>query len=201
MADSHQMFTDGFCELLKKKLANFNVATPCYSTSQAKEKLLREKYDFLFTDIIPHSNESKLFIEHCRRKYKHMLIIAVSGVTNALDVKDFLNSGVDAYLAKSAGSIELQIAIEKAMQGQKYISSELAGKITTALYAKSINRLSNKELEVLRLVAKGLTIIEAAEEMHLSQHTIINHRRSIMQKLGIHSATEMVKYAFENNLN
>jgi DNA-binding NarL/FixJ family response regulator len=200
VVDSHRMFADGFCELLKKKVTSFNTVDSCYSISIAKQRMQQKEYDYLFTDVVLNNDESKDFIKYCHKEYPSLIIIAVSGLINSFDIKELLNIGINAYLAKSASSDELQVAVERTSTGEKYISVELAGKLATALYSKNNNNLTKKELEVLRLVAKGLTIAEAAESMHLSQHTIIGHRRNIMLKLGVRSATEIVKYAYENNL-
>jgi DNA-binding NarL/FixJ family response regulator len=200
VVDGHRMFTESLCELLKRKIANFSLVESSYSIVSAKQKMEQKEFDYLFTDSNINSNESKDFIEYCRKQYPNLIIIAVSAETNTFDVKELLNIGINAYLAKSAGSDELQMAIERTGIGEKYICAELAGKLASFLYAETNNQLTKKELAVLRLVAKGLTIAEAALQMHLSQHTIVGHRRNIMQKLGVRSATEIVKYAYENNL-
>jgi DNA-binding NarL/FixJ family response regulator len=200
VVDSHRMFNEGLCELLKKKIKTFNLIDSCYSIEAAKQKMLQQQYDFLFTDIAMTDGDPKEFIAYCRQKYSNLTIIAVSSITNCYEIKELLGIGINAYLSKSAGSDELQTAIERTWAGEKYISVELAGRLATAIYVKDNSNLTKKELEVLRLVAKGLTINQAAELMHLSQHTIIGHRRNIMQKLGIRSATGIVKYAYENKL-
>ena len=200
VADSHKLFTEGFCELLRKKIKNFATINPCYSLDVAKKELNTREYNYLFTDAGIHNNDSKEFITYCRRYHKDIIIIVVATSNDLSEIKVLLSIGINAYLSKSAGSDELQTAIEKTRAGEKYISVEQAGKLAASIYVKNDNNLTKKELEVLRLVAKGLTISEAAELMHLSQHTIIGHRRNIMQKLGVHSATAIVKYAYENNL-
>ena len=200
VVDSHRMFNEGFCELLRKKIKTFSTIDSCYSIEAARLQMQQVQYDFLFTDVIMPDGDVKEFIAYSRKQYNGLTIIAVSSATDCFDIKELLGIGINAYLSKSAGSDELQTAIERTWAGEKYISVELAGRLATAIYVKDSSNLTKKELEVLRLVAKGLTINQAAEVMHLSQHTIIGHRRNIMQKLGIHSATGIVKYAYENKL-
>ena len=69
----------------------------------------------------------KILLNTAIKNIANLIIIAVSGVTNLFDIKELLNIGIDAYLAKSAGSDELQTAIERTSAGEKYISVELAG--------------------------------------------------------------------------
>lgn len=198
--DNHRMFADGFCELLKKKIKSFTVIDPCYSIEAARNKIELCDYDYFFLDISIRDKESKELMFFCRKKFPKLIIVAVSSLNDAFEIKEILSIGIHGFLSKSAGSEELQTAIARTLAGEKYISVELAGKLVTSIYTKDSGALTKKELQVVRLVAKGLTIIEAANEMHLSQHTIIGHRRNIMQKLGVRSATGIVKYAFENKL-
>ncbi len=200
VVDSHRMFTEGFCELLKKKISAFSLIDSCYSIRTARQKMEHQHYDYLFLDIATSDSDSREFIAECRKQSKSLIIIAISNLSDCFDIREMLGIGINAYLSKSAGSHELQTAVERTWAGEKYISVELAAKLATSIYVKDNSNLTKKEMEVLRLVAKGLSISEAADLMHLSQHTIIGHRRNIMQKLGVHSATAIVKYAYENKL-
>jgi len=200
VVDSHRMFTEGFCELLKKKISAFSLIDSCYSIKIAKQKMEQQEYDYLFLDVMASDSDPKEFVAYCRKQNEGLIIIAISSLSDCFDIRDLLGIGIHAYLSKSAGSHELQTAIERTWAGEKYISVELAARLATSIYVKDNSNLTKKELEVLRLVAKGLSISEAADLMHLSQHTIIGHRRNIMQKLGVHSATAIVKYAYENKL-
>jgi len=162
--------------------------------------MLYEKYDYFFADLLILGSDTTKFIDECSHINSNMIIIVVSAVTDPYIIKELLANNIHAFLSKSAGINEIKTAIEAISLGEKYVSTNLAGKLATHMFAKSNEKLTKKEIEVLRLVAQGFTIIEAAKTLHLSTHTIVAHRRNIMQKLGIRSATEMVKYAFENKL-
>src|ERR1700753_3714374 len=106
VVDSHRMFTEGFCELLKQKTTSFNMVESCYSITNAIHRMAQKKYDYLFTDVVFNNNESKVFIEYCHKQYPDIIIIAVSSVTNLFDIKELLSIGIDASLSKSPGSDE-----------------------------------------------------------------------------------------------
>jgi DNA-binding NarL/FixJ family response regulator len=199
VVDDHRMFAESFCGLLKN-MAVFSIVDQCNSIEKAEYKMRQEEYGYLFADLlIPGGPDTKEFIKKCHELNESLVIIVVSSVTDLFTIRELLGSGINAFLSKSAGSNEINSALEAIKSGEKYISVELAGKLAVANMENKTS-LTKKENEVIRLVAQGFTIAESAEKMHLSPHTIIGHRRNIMQKLGIRSATEMVKYAFENKL-
>ena len=172
----------------------------CYSLEEANRKLLFDKYDYFFIDIMIPGGNVKEYIEGFLKLNKETIVIAISSVSDPFLIKEFFGFGIHAFISKSAGSHEIQLALESTSSGGKYISANLAGKLATAIYIRDSNNLTKKEMEILRMVAKGLTIAETAGQMHLSPHTVIGHRRNIMHKLGVRSAAEIVKYAYENKL-
>jgi DNA-binding NarL/FixJ family response regulator len=199
IVDDHRMFAESFGEILKK-ISGFNIIDECYTIEEAQQKMLQQEYDYLFVDLLIPGSDTKEFITECLKLNDRLVIIVVSSVTDPFTIKELFGNGIHAFLSKSAGTNEIKTALEATLLGEKYVSTNLAGKLATAMFAKKNNKLTKKEIEVIRLVAQGLTIAEAAETLHLSTHTIVGHRRNIMQKLGIRSATEIVKYAYENKL-
>lgn len=200
LVDDHKMFAETFSEFLRKKVSTFNIIHQCNSVTVAKEKMRQLDYDFLFVDVAIPGDDTKEFMLYCQSNYPGIIIIVVSSTTDPYTIRDLFDSGINAFLSKAAGTEEIQIAVERTVAGEKYVSAALATSLATFTYAKTQHNLTKKELEVLLLVAKGLTIAEAADTLFVSQHTIIGHRRSIMQKLGVRSATEMVKYAYDHKL-
>ncbi len=200
LVDDHKMFAETFSEYLKKKVTSFNIIHQCNSVAAAKQKMQELQYDFLFVDVTIPGDDTKEFMSYCQTEYPGIIILVVSSTTDLYVIRDLFDIGVNGFLSKAAGTEEIQLAIENTLAGEKYISAGLAGKLATFTYTKSQNILTKKEQEVLLLVAKGLTIAEAADTLFVSQHTIIGHRRSIMQKLNLRSATEMVKYAYDNKM-
>jgi DNA-binding NarL/FixJ family response regulator len=199
VVDDHKMFAETLRDFLKK-MGQFSVVDECSSIEDAGQKMLQHTYDYLFTALIIPGSDVQEFIENSSKFNTGLNIIVVSSVTDPFVIKELFGKGIHAFLSKSASTNEIKAALEAISSGEKYISTNLVGKLATAMYIIDHNNLTPKEIEVIRLVAKGLTIVEAAQVMQLSSHTIVGHRRNIMQKLGIRSATEIVKYAFENKL-
>jgi DNA-binding NarL/FixJ family response regulator len=115
-----------------------------------------------------------------------------------------LRAGASGYLTKESVSSELIAAIRKVHRGGKYISPSLAEKIAFALDADSEKMLhetlSDREYQVLYMIASGKTVTEIAEELNLSVKTISTYRARILEKMNMKTNAELTRYAFQNSL-
>jgi DNA-binding NarL/FixJ family response regulator len=115
-----------------------------------------------------------------------------------------LKLGAAGYLTKQSASDELLAAVRKAMAGGKYVSASMAEKlaagISGAAPAEPHAALSNRELQVLRMIAAGKTIKEIAGELSLSEKTIATYRSRLSEKMGLSSNVELARYAIQHSL-
>ena len=115
-----------------------------------------------------------------------------------------LRAGASGYLTKESVSSELIAAIRKVHRGGKYISPSLAEKIAFALDADTEKMLhetlSDREYQVLYMIASGKTVTEIAEELSLSVKTISTYRARILEKMNMKTNAELTRYAFQNSL-
>jgi two-component system response regulator NreC len=111
-----------------------------------------------------------------------------------------LQAGVLGYILKEAASEELVKAVRLAAEGKTYLQPELGARLAAEPEPSSSDDLSEREVEVLRLIALGHTNNEIAENLYLSVRTVESHRAHIQQKLSLTSRSELVKYALERGL-
>ena len=126
------------------------------------------------------------------------------------DLYEAIKAGANGYLLKEISVEEVAEAIRSVMQGQSLISPSMASKLLSefnALVRRAEDRqqfpapaLTNREIEVLRLVAKGMSNREIAEELYISENTVKNHVRNILEKLHLHNRMEAVIYAVKERL-
>jgi DNA-binding NarL/FixJ family response regulator len=124
------------------------------------------------------------------------------------DLYEAVKNGASGYLLKDSSIDEVAQAVRVVAQGQSLISPSMAVKLLDEFKEMSQGsrdavpapRLTERELEVLRLVAKGLNNREAAKELFISENTVKNHVRNILEKLQLHSRVEVVLYAVRENL-
>lgn len=133
------------------------------------------------------------------------LVLSASGESS--DVLEAIKAGARGYLMKSASAAELADAVERVAAGDAVFTPGLAG-LVLGEYRRLANadeaerpKLSERETEVLRLVAKGLNYREIAERLVLSQRTVQNHVQHILSKLQLHNRAQLVRYAIEQGID
>jgi two-component system response regulator NreC len=111
-----------------------------------------------------------------------------------------LQAGVRGYVLKEAADAELVQAVRSAAAGDIYLQPALGARLAAAADAPIPDELSERERDVLRLIALGYTNAEVAEQLYISIRTVESHRAHIQQKLGLSSRAELVRYALERGL-
>jgi two-component system response regulator NreC len=114
--------------------------------------------------------------------------------------REALQAGVLAYILKEAASEELVKAVRMAAEGKTYLQPELGARLAAEPDLPAPDDLSERELEVLRLIALGHTNNEIAKQLYLSVRTVESHRAHIQQKLGLTNRSELVRYALDRGL-
>jgi len=135
-----------------------------------------------------------------------VLVLSASGERQ--DVLDAMTAGATGYLVKSASSAELVDAVRRVAVGDAVFTPGLAGlvlgeyrRLATAGPAQATPQLTERETEVLRLVAKGLTYPQIAERLVLSVRTVQNHVQNTLTKLQLHNKAQLVRFAMEQGLS
>jgi DNA-binding NarL/FixJ family response regulator len=130
-------------------------------------------------------------------------VLVLSMHKEALYVREVLKAGARGYILKDAIDTELLSAMRSVARGDGYISPAVSGALLTDYREQSSNpldTLSTREREVLQLIAEGKTNKEVATRLNLSVYTVDSHRGKIMEKLNLHSAGELVRFAMKNGL-
>ncbi|MDQ1600472.1 MAG: hypothetical protein QOD68_1946 [Actinomycetota bacterium] len=139
-----------------------------------------------------------------------VLVLSASG--EHADVLEAVKAGATGYLVKSASSVELLDAVARTALGEAVFTPGLAGLVlgeyrrlsvepVAAGSGPAVPRLTERETEVLRLVAKGLSYKDIAERLVLSHRTVQNHVQNTLNKLQLHNRVELVRYAIEQGLD
>ncbi|HEV2888960.1 MAG TPA: response regulator transcription factor [Frankiaceae bacterium] len=132
-----------------------------------------------------------------------VLVLSASG--EHADVLDAVKAGATGYLVKSASADDLRSAVERTAAGDPVFTPGLAGLVLGEFRRMTTGepevRLTDRETEVLRLVAKGLTYKQIAERLVLSHRTVQNHVQNVLNKLQLHTRYELVRYALKKGLD
>jgi len=133
----------------------------------------------------------------------HTRVLALSMHKDSVYVREILRAGARGYLLKDSVDVDLLAAVRAVAKGEGYLSPGVSGSVLSD-YRKHVtdplDLLSSREREVLQLIAEGKTNKEIATLLHLSVYTVDAHRGRIMEKLNLHSTSELVRFAVRKGL-
>lgn len=206
LADDRQMMREGLRALLEKHPESEVVGEA--EDGRAAVALAAElKPDVVVMDVsMPGLNGIEATKQILRDQPKTK-VLALSVHADRRYALTMLEAGAVGYLIKNSASQELYRALDAVSKGQTYLSPDVARVLVDSYRnrqfptEKAANRvLTDREREVLQLLAEGLTSKEIAVQLHLSAATVDTHRRQIMSKLDLHSVAELTKYAIREGL-
>jgi two-component system response regulator NreC len=154
----------------------------------------------LILDINMPGGSGLAAVPEIRRQSPETQIVMLTMQDETASAREALQAGVLGYILKEAASDELVKAVRLAAEGKTYLQPELGARLAAEPESAAPDELSDRELEVLRLIALGHTNNEIAERLFLSVRTVESHRAHIQQKLGLTSRSELVRYALERGL-
>jgi DNA-binding NarL/FixJ family response regulator len=202
LADDHTIVRQGL-KLILAAQPDFEVIGEASNGREAADLAEKLKPDIVLMDVqMPELNG----IEATRRMVaanSRIRVLVLSMHKEALYVREVLKAGARGYILKDAIDTELLSAMRSVARGDGYISPAVSGALLTDYREQSSNpldTLSTREREVLQLIAEGKTNKEVATRLNLSVYTVDSHRGKIMEKLNLHSAGELVRFAMKNGL-
>lgn len=204
IADDHQLLIDGIKTTLAG-IEDISIVAEVYNGYQVLEKLDAGLHvDVIFMDI----NMPKLDGLNCtkmvHKKYPEIRIIALSQYDEKRFVKQMVKNGASGYLLKDSGRDILEKAIRTVYGGESYfcerlslrlINLELKMEDTKSLFPK----LTEREIEILRLIGRELSSQEIADKLFISFHTVESHRANLMSKAGVKNTAGLIRWATEND--
>src|SRR5690606_35845794 len=139
-------------------------------------------------------------LEQVAREFPHLNILILSSDNNKATILRVLQLGIRGYLTKQCSKEEIWLAIQSAARGEKFFCHKILDIIMEERFPATEPDcdpavLTERETEILHLLARGRSTRQIADRLHLSPHTVQTHRKSIIRKLNIQSPTEFVIYA------
>ncbi|HEY2083638.1 MAG TPA: response regulator transcription factor [Verrucomicrobiae bacterium] len=201
--DDHAIVRRGLAEVFSDEFSDLKIGEADNSRS-ALELATVQEWDIVLLDInIPGRNGLDVLSEIKRIRPQTPVVIVSAYPEEEFAIRA-LKLGASGYLNKSSAADEVLAAAKKAMAGGKYVTVMLAEKLAATL-GGDIQRaphesLSGRELQVLQMIAKGMTIKEIAAELALSEKTVGTYRSRISAKMGLSTNVELTRYALQNRL-
>lgn len=202
IADDHELFRNGLAELLRKHDDIKIVKTVADGLEFMELINSRFEADIVLLDITMPNMDGFQVLKELKNLSSDVKPIIISMHNDGNYIAKCAKMGAYGYLLKNTDESELIHAIRSVYNGKKYFSAEISEKMINFMSEQSISEdvLSNKETEVLGLIAKGLTTKEIAAKLFVSSRTIETHRANILKKLEVKNTAELIKKATKMNL-
>jgi two-component system, NarL family, invasion response regulator UvrY len=203
IADDHAVFRRG----LKETLAEAFPKVTFGEASTAQETLdhaRRQDWDVAILDISMPGKSGLDILDDLKRLRPRLPILLLSMHPEQQFARRALKAGAAGYLTKDGVPEELKEAIKKIVGGGRYVSATLAERLAVELRDESDlplhELLSDREFQVLRMIASGKTVKEIADELSLSVKTVSTYRARILEKTGMKTNAELIRYALQSQL-
>lgn len=203
IADDHPFLRAGLVQIINKEV-DMKVIKEVESGEELISQIMSQEYDLAILDIgLPGRNGIDT-LQEIRKFNPNLPVIILSAQKEERFGVRAIKAGANAFISKEDQKVNLIEAIRRTKGGKKYITPRLAEILANNLDGNvdklPHENLSNRELEVLHHIAKGISVSEIAEKLSLSVNTINTYRARILEKLGLESNTQIAMYALENGL-
>jgi DNA-binding NarL/FixJ family response regulator len=205
IADDHDVIREGIKSILAPH-SEYEVVAEAGDGEEAKELTRKFKPNIIFLDITMPKISGLDIIEQIRYISPSTKIVIITVHKTGAYVLRALRLGINGYINKDNVVQELIPAIRRIIQGGVFLGAQVSEYLAEAVgqagsaASLGVEILTEREQDVLRLVAEGKTAKQIAQDLYLSRRTVENYKNSILRKLNLHKTTDLIKYAIENKI-
>ncbi len=202
VADDHPIVRKGIIQVLKF-ISKSYLIDEVDNAQDAILKASKNEYEIIMLDISMPKGGGLGALEQIKKIKPHSKVLMLSVYDEKQYIMRSLKLGACGYLTKSNAADELETAIKKVQSGGKFLSSAVAEKIAYMLNDEDQSlheKLTNREFQVICLIAKGMSISDIARELSLSAKTVSTYRTRLLEKMSLKNNYDIIKYAMKHNL-
>lgn len=208
IADDHTMFVDGMESILENE-SDLDVIGRSYDGPSVLEFLKNHKLDLVLLDVNLPDMSGVDVCKEISSYHPEVKVLAISMFNEESFVSEILNNGAKGYILKNTGREELLKAIRTVAAGNSYFSKDVTETIMKGLMnqrkssgksSSHFPKLSRREKEILKLIAREFTTQEIADQLFISLKTVESHRSSLLSKLNARNSVGLIRIALENKL-
>ena len=202
IADDHKILLDGIVSVLQYE-GSFDVAATANNGYEVMELINKNDYDVCLLDFNMPGLDGMETAKLIKASKPEIKIIMLTTYNDKEIISELVHIGVSGYLLKNSDKTELAEAIKKVMTGRYYFSAEVEEIIMQGVAEKKnteVVTLTDREIEIVKLLGKEYTNEKIANELHISYRTVETHRKNIMQKTKSHNLAGLLKHAYSRGL-
>jgi DNA-binding NarL/FixJ family response regulator len=204
IVDDHAVIHQGLKRILDDEFEGATFGEARHS-QEALDLVSRERWDLVILDIDLPGRGGLDVLKQVRAEHPKLPVLMFSMHSEEQFAVRALKAGASGYVAKDSASEQLVEAIRKAIRGGRYVSAALAEKlaadVSRGVSAVSHEILSDREFEVMRMIAEGKTTTAIADLLSLSVKTVSTYRARILEKLQLETTSELIRYAIDHGLD
>jgi len=203
IVDDHPLFREGLAAELSK-MPGVTIAAEASDGNVAIMKARECHPDLVLLDIALPGKDGMEVLSLLNREMPDVKVLVLSAYPDKQYAVRCLKSGAKGYVTKSTAPEEIKTAVKKVMAGRNYISTSiadlLASQIGAGIAQAPHERLSERQFQILCLLGQGKTVSQIAESLSLSISTVGTHRAHILEKMGMKTNAQLIRYVVDNNL-
>ena len=204
IVDDHLIVREGIKRIIDDT-PNMNIVAEASSGKEAIDLIYENIYDLILLDISMPGLNGLQTLKLIKKYNNKLLVLMLSMHSEKQYAMRSMKAGASGYMTKDTASSQLVKAIQKIKEGRKYISREVAELLATDLYHNDEKDpheyLSDREFEILKMIARGQTTQSMAVELSISPKTVSTYRRRILDKLNMRSNSDLIHYVIDYKLN
>ena len=203
IADDHAIVRRGLKEILLDEYPS-SIIGDASDAEELLKKVFQEHWDLIISDLSMPGRSGLDALKQIKQAFPKLPVLIMSIYSEDQYAVRALRAGASGYFNKNSIHEDLFNAIESVRKGKKYITPAVAEKLAEAFPTGGTEQphqlLSDREFEVFRLLASGKTVSEIAYQLSLSANTVSTYRSRILEKMNLHSNSELIRYALEQRL-
>ena len=203
LVDDHPLVREWLGLLLQRE-PDLMICGEAEDVHDAVEKIEKTRPDLAVVDISLRSTHGLELIKDLQARVPELPLLVLSMHDESLYAERVLRAGARGYITKQEATKKVLVAIRQVLDGQIYLSEKMASRMVNKLVVGrrdkqsfSIERLTDRELEVFQLIGRGYSTRRIAEELHLGIKTVESYRARIKEKLQLEGATELLQHAIQ----
>jgi DNA-binding NarL/FixJ family response regulator len=201
IVDDHPIVRQGLSRLIDQE-DDLAVCGEAESAREAKGAIRDLKPEAVIVDISLKQGDGIELVKDARAHYPTLPILVLSMHDETIYAERMLSAGANGYIMKQAASDQFLVALRRVLDGGIYVSEAVGNSMIqkfasggSYISANPIDRLSNRELQILHMIGRGLSTRQAADTLNLSVKTVESHRQRIKRKLNLTTGSQLVQYA------
>ncbi len=191
-----QFITRQGLEGLMHRLDQFDKVDATQTPEDLDALLAESRPNMLVIDYLPGATFRAGDFVKIKKQYPELKTLIISDDNDKARIQAVIKSGIRGFLTKSCSEKEVLEAIDTIRDGGKFFCKKIL-EIITSGEEYTYSELSEREIEIVKLISKGLSSAQIANDLIISVHTVNSHRKNILKKLGLKSPTELIIYAAE----